>query len=199
MAGKVGTVSRREAGVRIYTRAGDDGTTQLLGPGRVPKDDARVAAYGGVDELNAALGVLLAEPLDEAVRAELAQVQADLFTVGAELATPPGRESPALPRVPVAWASRLEGWIDRHEAALPPLHSFILPGGTRVAALAHLARCTCRRAERDVVRLSHREPVAAPLLVYLNRLSDYLFVLARALNARAGRPDVPWEAPPTAE
>ena len=185
--------------MRIYTRAGDNGTTQLLGPGRLPKDDVRVAAYGSVDELNTVLGVVLAEPLDEDVRAELEQVQADLFTVGSELATPPGQESAALPRVPAAWSARLEGWIDGHEAGLPPLRRFILPGGTRAAAHVHLARAVCRRAEREVVRLSHREPVAAPLLGYLNRLSDYLFVLARAVNGRAGVADVPWNSPPRTE
>lgn len=178
--------------MRIYTRAGDDGTTQLLGPGRVPKDDARVAAFGAVDELNAALAVVLVQPLADNLRAELDQVQADLFTVGAELATPPGRESAALPRVPADWAARLEGWIDAHEATLAPLRTFILPGGTPAAASLHLARAVCRRAEREVVRLGHDEPVSAALLGYLNRLSDYLFVLARVANARAGVADVPW-------
>jgi cob(I)alamin adenosyltransferase len=178
--------------MRIYTRAGDDGTTQLLGPGRVPKDDARVAAYGAVDELNAALGVALTHPLDADLRAELAAIQGDLFTVGAELATPPGRESAALPRVPDDWAGRLEGWIDRREAELPPLRTFILPGGTPAAAALHLARAICRRAEREVVRLDRAEPVGGALLRYLNRLSDYLFVLARVVNARAGVADSPW-------
>lgn len=178
--------------MRIYTRAGDDGTTQLLGPGRVLKDDARVAAYGAVDELNAALGVALTHPLDDDLRTELVRVQADLFTVGAELATPPGQASAALPAVPEEWTGRLEHWIDRHEAGLPPLRSFILPGGTPPAAALHLARGICRRAEREVVRLRRAEPVGAPLLRYLNRLSDYLFVLARVANARAGVADVLW-------
>jgi cob(I)alamin adenosyltransferase len=182
--------------MRIYTRAGDDGTTQLLGPGRVPKDDARVAAYGEVDELNAALGVALTQLTDDDLRAELARVQADLFTVGAELATPPGQAAAALPTVPEDWAGRLEGWIDRHAAGLPPLRSFILPGGAPAAAALHLARGICRRAERAVVHLRRAEPVGAPLLRYLNRLSDYLFVLARVANARAGVADTPWHAEP---
>jgi cob(I)alamin adenosyltransferase len=158
----------------------------------VPKDHARVAAYGAVDELNAALGVALAHPLDADARAELDHIQGDLFTVGAELATPPGRESASLPRVPEAWAGRLETWIDRHEESLPPLRTFILPGGTPAAAALHLARAVCRRAEREVVHLGHAEPVGGPLLRYLNRLSDYLFVLARAVNTRAGVADTPW-------
>ena len=177
--------------MRIYTRAGDDGATQLLGPGRVPKDHARVAAYGAVDELNAALGVALAHPLDADARAELAHIQGDLFTVGAELATPPGRESASLPRVPEAWAGRLETWIDRHEESLPPLRTFILPGGSRAGALLHLSRTVCRRAERSIVALG-TDHVDAHLLAYVNRLSDLLFVLARAVNHRAGQPEVEW-------
>lgn len=182
--------------MRIYTRGGDDGTTQGLGPGRLSKGDDRVVAYGAVDELNAALGTVLTLPLAGDVRAEIEHVQADLFTVGAELATLPGSTTAALPRVPAGWTARLEGWIDRHEAALPPLQTFILPGGTPAAAQLHLARCVCRRAERDVVRLAHSASVAPALLAYLNRLSDYLFVVARIANARAGVDDVPWRPAP---
>jgi cob(I)alamin adenosyltransferase len=184
--------SRGIDSMRIYTRGGDDGTTQLLGPGRVAKDDVRVTAYGAVDEANAVLGIVLTLALDDRLRAEVTEVQADLFTVGSELATPPGQQSPALPRVPADWATRLEGWIDRHEATLAALQNFIIPGGTPAAAHLHLARCVCRRAEREVVRLNAAQPVAEPLLAYLNRLSDYLFVAARVANARAGVPDVPW-------
>lgn len=182
--------------MRIYTRGGDDGTTQLLGPGRVPKDALRVAAYGTVDELNAALGLALAQTMPPEIEAELTRIQHDLFTLGAELATPPDSESTSLPRVPAGWATRLEGWIDAHEASLPPLRVFILPGGSGGAAALHLARCICRRAEREVVHLSHTEPVGAPALQYLNRLSDYLFVIARAVNQRVGVPDRPWHAMP---
>lgn len=181
--------------MRIYTRAGDDGTTQLLGPRRVSKDDQRVAAYGTVDELNATLGLALAQALDDDLRDELRQLQDDLFTVGSELSTVPGHESPALPRVPVAWITRLEAWIDRHETSLPPLRAFILPGGTHGAATLHLARAVCRRAERETVHLARHEPVSQEILGYLNRLSDYLFVLSRIANHRAGVTDVPWQAP----
>jgi cob(I)alamin adenosyltransferase len=180
--------------MKIYTRGGDTGTTQLLGPGRVPKDHARVEAYGAVDEVNAALGVALTHPLPTGLDAHLRAIQDDLFTVGAELATPPGGGSPGLPRVPPGWVERLEEWIDGHEATLPPLRSFILPGGAPAAAALHVARCVCRRAERAVVRLDHEEPVGAVLLAYINRLSDYLFVAARLANARAGVADVPWRS-----
>jgi cob(I)alamin adenosyltransferase len=163
-----------------------------LGPGRVGKDAPRVTACGEVDELNAALGVALSHGLADDLGVELAHIQADLFTLGAELATPPGQESPALPRVPAGWTQRLEGWIDRHETGLAPLRAFILPGGTAGAAALHLARAVCRRAERAVVILSRAEPVSPAVLTYLNRLSDYLFVLARVVNARAGLADVPW-------
>jgi cob(I)alamin adenosyltransferase len=179
-------------GMRIYTRGGDDGTTQVLGPGRLSKDDDRVAAYGAIDELNAVLGTVLALPLASDLSDELGQVQVELFTVGSELATLPGQATAALPRVPADWSTRLEGWIDAHESTLTPLQNFILPGGTPAAAQMHLARCVCRRAEREVVRLARTAPVAPALLAYLNRLSDYLFVVARVANARAGIADVPW-------
>ena len=178
--------------MRIYTRHGDDGTTQLLGPGRVPKSNVRVAAYGAVDETNAVLGIVLTLLLDADLVEELTQVQADLFTVGSELATPADQVSTALPKVPSEWVRRIEAWIDAYESALTPLQNFIIPGGTPAAAYLHLARCVCRRAERDVVRLRQSQPVSDALLTYLNRLSDYLFVVARVANARAGFADVPW-------
>jgi cob(I)alamin adenosyltransferase len=179
--------------MRIYTRGGDDGTTQLLGAGRRPKDDQRVTAYGSVDELNAALGLALGQPLPGRLAEQLAVIQHDLFTLGAELATLPGQQSASLPRLPAGWIDRLERWIDVHEAGLPPLRNFILPGGSPAAAALHLARCICRRAEREVVALSRREPVGPLPLGYLNRLSDFLFVASRVANAGAGQADVPWQ------
>jgi cob(I)alamin adenosyltransferase len=178
---------------KIYTKTGDDGTTGLLGSGRLPKDDLRIEAYGTVDELNAALGVARASGLDAEADALVTDVQDDLFSVGAALADP----DPAGPfhsRVGADRTERLERAIDAMEAGLPPLSRFILPGGTPAAAQLHLARTVARRAERWVVALSHREGehVPAPLIVYLNRLSDLLFVLARAVNHRAGVADVPW-------
>jgi cob(I)alamin adenosyltransferase len=176
--------------MKIYTKTGDAGETGLFGGGRVPKDHPRVRAYGEVDELNAALG--LAAALDPAAfeRDLLESIQRDLFTIGAELATP----DPAKIRGPLVTGrvATLETAIDRHEATLKPLKNFILPGGAPKAAALHVARTVCRRAERAVVMLNREQTVNQIIIHYLNRLSDLLFVLARAVNAHAGRPDVTW-------
>jgi cob(I)alamin adenosyltransferase len=181
--------------MKIYTRTGDQGQTGLFGGQRVPKDSLRVHAYGTADECNAVLGVARAAGLDGELDELLAQVQNQLFVVGADLATP--GESAHIPRVGAAEVVFLEQWIDRLEESLEPLRQFILPGGTPAAAQLHLARTTCRRAERWAVSLAHEEgeAVNAQVLVYLNRLSDLLFVAARAANARAGKADVPWASP----
>ena len=181
--------------MRIYTRTGDGGETGLFAGGRVPKDHPRVAAYGDVDELNAALAMAMTLDPVAADRELLESIQRDLFTIGSELATPdPAKLAQALsgPRVGDTHVAALERAIDAQEAALEPLRNFILPGGTAKAAALHLARTVCRRAERAVVRLSHETTVSTDVLKYLNRLSDLLFVLARAANARAGIRDVTW-------
>jgi cob(I)alamin adenosyltransferase len=180
---------------RIYTRTGDDGETGLFGGGRVPKSDIRVRAYGEVDELNAVLGWVLARlPDSESEVAErLTLVQGDLFALGAHLATPEGARSRAhLPPLPADRPASFETWIDRAEEELPTLRSFILPGGTEAGAALHLGRTVCRRAERAVVALAAEETVEPEVLVYLNRLSDLLFDLARLVNHRAGVPETPW-------
>jgi cob(I)alamin adenosyltransferase len=182
--------------VKIYTKTGDRGETGLLGgPPRVRKDDPRVAAYGEVDELNAAIGAVRARVEDPEIEAQLARVQDELLCVGAQLATPQGaRSRSAVPPVDPRWTERLETAIDAWEKELPPLSRFVLPGGTRTAAALHLARCTCRRAERQVVALDAGSGEVEPaLLAYLNRLSDFLFVAARIGNHRAGRPEVTWD------
>jgi cob(I)alamin adenosyltransferase len=179
--------------MKIYTKSGDAGETGLFGGPRVGKDDARVEAYGEVDELNAALGVARARGGDAELEALLAATQDHLFTVGAELATPAGAKARSVLRpVDPAWTAELESAIDRFEAELPPLRQFVLPGGSPLAAALHLARAVCRRAERRVVTLHHREPVAAELLAYVNRLSDFLFVAARIANHRAGVAEHVW-------
>ncbi|NOZ95213.1 MAG: cob(I)yrinic acid a,c-diamide adenosyltransferase [Acidobacteria bacterium] len=177
--------------MKIYTRTGDGGETGLASGGRVAKDDPRVEAYGTVDELNAVLGVLLAEPLPEGTAARLGRVQVTLFHLGSSLADPEGRLETDASR----WDTvGLEAWIDDMEKALEPLKAFILPGGTRAAALAHLARTVCRRAERRVLALaSSGRGVPDGAVAYLNRLSDLLFVLARRVNRQAGVPDVLWK------
>lgn len=180
--------------MKIYTKTGDDGTTGLLGSGRVGKDDPRIDSYGTVDELNAMLGLARASGgLDRDLDGLVARVQDDLFAVGAALAdpNPSGKFHNA---VSEAHATRLEAEIDRLEAELSPLTQFILPGGSPSAAQIHLARTICRRAERLVVHLGHQPGSDVPhhLVAYLNRLSDFLFVLARAVNQRAGVADTPW-------
>jgi cob(I)alamin adenosyltransferase len=178
--------------MKIYTRTGDDGTTGLFGGGRVKKASLRVEAYGTVDELNAALGVARATRLDPSIDAVLAEVQADLFTLGAELACVPGKEEKlGMPLLSSAEGTRLERAIDAAEEGLPPLTSFVLPGGTPQAAALHHARTVCRRAERAVLAIEEA-PSRAEVVVYLNRLSDLLFVLARRANHLAGVADVPW-------
>jgi cob(I)alamin adenosyltransferase len=179
---------------RIYTRTGDTGETSLGDGTRVAKDHPRVAAYGGVDELNAVLGLLLA-CCPQATEAELLRdVQNELFDVGADLCVPqPADEVPGRRlRVRPEQAARLEAAIDRLNAGLKPLASFVLPGGQSAAAWCHLARAVCRRAERDVIALARSEPVNPQVIVYLNRLSDLLFVLARVYNNH-GRDDILWQ------
>ncbi len=171
---------------KITTRTGDRGETGLGDGTRVPKDAARVQAMGDIDELNSALGVLLAEKMPKAARDALLQVQHDLFDLGGEVCIP-GHQMVGEPHV-----ERLEKLTQANNAGLAPLKEFILPGGTRAAAMAHLARTICRRAERSLVALGRAEAVGDPARRYLNRLSDLLFVLGRRLNRSAGRGDVLW-------
>lgn len=181
--------------MKIYTKTGDAGDTGLFGGSRVPKDHVRVEAYGAVDELNAALGLAASLEPRDAFADLFPAIQRDLFTMGAELASPePATLAKAHPSPLLADANvrALEDAIDAHESSLEPLKSFILPGGAPKAAALHLARTVCRRAERSVVRLTRESPVSPALLRYLNRLSDLLFVLARKANAEAGRPDIKW-------
>ncbi len=184
----------RDKAVRIYTKTGDEGITGLLGNRRVPKEDSRIEAYGTIDELNAVLGLLHAQEADSATCVLVSELQNELFVVGSALADPDptGTYHSAIQSEHV---QRLERWIDELESELPPLSSFILPGGSPAAAKLHLARTVCRRAERLVVRLAHQPGAAVPptLIVYLNRLSDLLFVMARVANQRAKVPDILWK------
>lgn len=178
---------------RIYTKSGDGGETGLGDGTRVPKDAARVAAYGDVDELNSALGLVAANCPDCPERGLLRMIQNDLFDVGADLCVPQagGEEAGKALRVVAAQYERLERAIDRLNEGLQPLRSFVLPGGTAAAAWLHLARTVCRRAERSVVTLMRVEALNPHALIYLNRLSDFLFVLARVAND-GGTNDVLW-------
>lgn len=172
---------------RIATRTGDDGTTGLGDGSRTGKDSLRIATLGEVDELNSAIGLLLTEPMPETVREALAGIQHDLFDLGGELCIP-GWEN-----LSDAQVARLDTLLETFNASLPRLQEFILPGGSRAAALAHVARTVCRRAERAIVALGQDEAVRPACRQYVNRLSDLLFVLARVLNRHAGGQDVLWQ------
>jgi cob(I)alamin adenosyltransferase len=176
--------------MKLYTKTGDDGETGLFGGRRVSKADPRVAAYGEVDEVNAWIGWALVAVDEDALKDRLTRIQSSLFDIGAILAGDPARSD--APQFDEAEIRRIEGWIDDADGVLPPLRNFVLPGGTELAARLHLTRTATRRAERAVVALSKSEPVDAATLVYLNRLSDYLFALARRANHRAGVADTIW-------
>ncbi|SRR6056297_1189497 len=177
---------KEPSGPRIYTRTGDDGTTGLLGGRRTRKDTPHIQVLGDLDELNSALGLVLAEDLEARVRERLTTIQKDLFVLGAELAgAGPGG-------FPAAGFAALEHWIDELDAELPVLKAFILPGGSRASALCHHARAVCRRAERALVALADAAEVSDSVLRYVNRLSDLLFVTARHIAYRDGQPEVQW-------
>jgi len=179
---------------RVYTRTGDDGTTGLGVRVRVRKDDARVEAYGAVDELNSALGVAVAAGPSPPVADSLRRVQQELFHLGSDLCVPPDDGAPPVPRIEERHVEALEEMIDRLQEELEPLANFVLPGGCAAAAALHLARTICRRAERRLVTLAAAEPVGSPALTYVNRLSDALFVMARYENQVRGESDVLWDS-----
>ena len=177
--------------MKLYTKRGDDGHTDLIGGVRVSKNHLRVGAYGAVDELNATIGLALADCTIDAINDGLITVQCRLFDLGADLATPSPDHSPAS-RLNKGHVSELESQIDAASDQLEPLRNFILPGGTVLAARLHIARTVCRRAERQVVELAEHEALDPLATVYLNRLADLLFAQARLANAKAGVADVPW-------
>ena len=185
--------------MKIYTKTGDSGETGLFGGTRVSKADPRVAAYGDVDELNACVGVARAALVtadDRELAGMLEHIQRDLFALGARLADPAHQIADRVKKIAVAPAdiARLEGWIDALESTLPPLRRFILAGGSQGGAALHLARTVCRRAERAMVALlaGDKEAFEPDLLIYVNRLSDLLFVMARRANQRAATPEIEW-------
>jgi cob(I)alamin adenosyltransferase len=186
---------------RVYTRTGDKGDTALVGGTRVPKDSARIVAYGTIDELNAAVGLARTFNAEHLADGEhhrwldevLKKIQNELFDLGSELATPAGGEYEGMVRAAQEQVTALEQLMDRCQQELEPLRSFTLPGGGRINAFLHQARVVCRRAEREVLALSRREPVNAWVLTYVNRLSDAFFVLSRWVAKRMGEPEYLWE------
>lgn len=179
--------------MKIYTKTGDQGTTALFGGKRVSKGDLRIDAYGTVDELNAWIGVLRDQEVNETRRAFLTSVQNSLFTMGSMLATEPGNVKVKVPQLTPEDTSLLEQAIDGMDAELPALRSFILPGGHPSVSFGHVARTVCRRAERLVAALHHSEPVDDEVMRYLNRLSDYLFMLARKMSQELEAEEIPWK------
>jgi len=191
--------SRTLSLMKVYTKTGDTGTTSLFGGTRVPKDHARIESYGTVDELNSYIGLIRDQEMDNHYKNTLIEVQDRLFTIGAILATPPEKEilkngELRLKNLGITDQDIefLEIEIDTMEALLPPMTHFVLPGGHTTVSYCHIARCVCRRAERLAVHLSHNEPVAPIAIQYLNRLSDYLFVLARKLSLDLNAEEVKW-------
>ena len=180
--------------MKIYTKKGDKGTTALFGGTRLPKHHIRIESYGSVDELNSFVGLVRDHLTDVALRAELKSIQETLFTVGSHLAADPSKENLWLPNIEDAAVELLEKGIDRMEESLEPLKNFILPGGHPTVSHCHVVRCVCRRAERNVVALSELEEVPPILIQYLNRLSDYFFVLARFVGKELGAEEVIWES-----
>lgn len=179
--------------MKIYTKTGDTGDTSLFGGQRVPKDALRIEAYGTIDELNSVLGIVRADSGDPELDAILQKLQEQLFVLGADLATPRSIDRKAVRRIEPRDAQPLEKMIDQVESRLKPLKNFILPGGSPVAARIHFARTVCRRAERSVVRMSRNEDIGEGAVVYLNRLSDFLFVLARYVNQKADVQETKWK------
>ncbi len=175
--------------MKIYTKFGDKGNTSLIGGAVVPKNSPRVQAYGSVDELNAALGLIIAFSDSAPLRESLSSIQKDLFMIGAELATKGTKARP----IPSSRTADLEAEIDAIWADLPPLKHFIIPGGSKTAALLHLARTVCRRSERDVIALSQKEPVNPDIITYMNRVGDLLFAHARYVNYKKKVPDRIWK------
>lgn len=179
--------------MKVYTRKGDEGKTSLIGGSRVPKDHIRIEAYGTVDELNSAIGALRTPETEEKLEQDLLEVQDRLFTLGSLLAAEPGKSKMQLPEVHQEDIDSLEQKIDKMNETLEEMRSFVLPGGHAMVSFAHMARCICRRAERTVLSLASESEVPKLALPYLNRLSDYLFVLSRKLTADYAVKEIPWK------
>lgn len=178
--------------MKIYTKTGDKGTTSLFGGARVSKGHERINAYGTIDELNSYMGLLRDQEVNRSRVEFIAAIQENLFIIGSDLATEPGNAKVKIPALKPEATTLLESAMDEMDEKLPPMRNFILPGGHASVSFCHIARCVCRRAERLVVILAGTEPVEEKVIVYLNRLSDYLFVLARKMSAEIGAKEIPW-------
>lgn len=179
--------------MKIYTKKGDTGTTQLIGGTRIPKHSLRIESYGTVDELNSYIGLIRDQEINADYKTQLIEIQDRLFTIGSSLATDPEKSKMKLPEINETDVEFLEKIMDEMDTLLPPMTSFVLPGGHTTVSFCHLARCVCRRAERIVTELNENEVINPIVLKYLNRLSDYLFVLSRKLTQDLGAKEQPWK------
>ncbi len=179
--------------MKVYTKTGDKGTTALFGGKRVLKSDARIEAYGNVDELNSFLGLIRDTYADEKVTNQIIEIQNTLFVVGSILATEPGNTKVKVPELDENHIESLEQWMDVMDAALPPMRFFVLPGGHQAVSFCHVARTVCRRSERGVIRLGQLDAISDLPAKYLNRLSDYLFVLSRYITVQLNVEEIPWK------
>lgn len=179
--------------MKVYTKKGDSGTTQLIGGTRVVKSSMRIEAYGTVDELNSYLGLIRDQSVTKTQEEQLLEIQDRLFTMGSLLATDPKGTKMKLPQLKDSDIENLENWIDEMEETLEPMTSFVLPGGHTTVSFCHIARCVCRRAERIVVDLNENEKIDSIILTYLNRLSDYMFVMSRKLSLDLKANEIPWK------
>ena len=179
--------------MKIYTKKGDQGQTSLLGGARVPKHHLRICSYGTVDELNSYIGLIKDREIQKGHKDVLLKIQNDLFVIGSILASDPGKSKVKIPEITENDTELLENEIDKHFSVLPEMRSFILPGGHETVSHIHVARCVCRRAEREVAQLAEESPVPPIVVQFLNRLSDYLFILARKVAVELGAKEVPWK------
>jgi cob(I)alamin adenosyltransferase len=179
--------------MKIYTKKGDSGNTGLIGGTRVPKSSLRIEAYGTIDELNSWIGVMRDQPIDAQYKPQLIEIQDRLFTIGSSLASDPEKSNMKIPDLLDADIERLEQWMDEMDAQLPEMRFFVLPGGNQAVSFCHVTRCVCRRAERIIVDLHAHDFVAEMVMKYVNRLSDYLFVLSRKIAQDLGADEQPWK------
>jgi cob(I)alamin adenosyltransferase len=179
--------------MKIYTKKGDSGTTGLIGGTRLPKHHIRIESYGNVDELNSYLGLIRDLNSNPDIGEQLLEIQDRLFTIGSHLAADPEKNSMKLPEITTGDITNLENWIDAMDSTLEPMKSFVLPGGNPLVSHTHIARCVCRRAERSIVHLAENEQVDTIILGYMNRLSDYLFMLSRKLSSELRATETPWK------
>lgn len=179
--------------MKIYTKKGDNGTTGLIGGTRILKSSLRIEAYGTIDELNSYIGLVRDQDINEHYKKQLIEIQDRLFTIGSSLAADPDKSTMKIPDLKAADIEALEKWMDEMEEALPEMKNFVLPGGHQTVSFCHVARCVCRRGERIIVDLSQHEFVADMIISYVNRLSDYLFVLSRKITLDLGTVEQPWK------